>query len=235
MRIFAINSKGNALFLILIAVALFAALSYAVTQSGRGGGSTDREQAQIKAAAFIQQVQMMHSTIQRAYLTGGYDQIFTNSDAETNSGTCYEGSNAYSPCHSIGIFNEAFDLPVLDTTAYRTDDPDDDIMWIWSSREVLINGSHLGSSETDEYIAIYWLDKELCEEINRNLHGDTTIPDLNLPNSTYGRAKIIGNADGTIDAIVPNASSKALDIGFEPGCIEEPGPRYTYIHVLRRQ
>ena len=64
------SERGNALFLILIAVALFAALSYAVTQSGRGGGTVDKETAMITAGQITQYPAGLRTAITRMIITG---------------------------------------------------------------------------------------------------------------------------------------------------------------------
>lgn len=64
------GQRGNALFLILIAVALFAALSYAVTRSGRGSGGIDREQALIAASQITQYPAALRTSITRMVVTG---------------------------------------------------------------------------------------------------------------------------------------------------------------------
>ena len=65
------SERGNVLFLILIAVALFAALSYVVTQSTRsGGGSTEREKNILSSAQMTQYPTALRTAIIRQVLGG---------------------------------------------------------------------------------------------------------------------------------------------------------------------
>lgn len=65
------SQGGNVLFLILIAVALFAALSYVVTQSTRSGsGSTDREKSILSSAQMTQYPTALRTSLIRMVLAG---------------------------------------------------------------------------------------------------------------------------------------------------------------------
>lgn len=67
------NQKGNVLFLILIAVALFAALSYAVTQSSRSGGDASRETNILNAAQLTQYPTSIRTAVLRLVIDGYQD------------------------------------------------------------------------------------------------------------------------------------------------------------------
>lgn len=62
------TQSGNVLFLILIAVALFAALSYAVTKSTRGGGNANSEIQQLDTAQMMQYASSVKMAVQRLKL-----------------------------------------------------------------------------------------------------------------------------------------------------------------------
>ena len=103
------SQRGNALFLILIAVALFAALSYAVTNSGRGGSGIDKEQAEIAAAQILQYISSIDTAIQRMRVINGCGESEFNFETtlyETNSGTQMNSANSNAPADgSCDIFD----------------------------------------------------------------------------------------------------------------------------------
>lgn len=84
-----INQKqhGNALFLILIAVALFAALSYAITQTSRGGGSITKETNMLAARGLVEYATQLRITIDRMRIT--------NNCSDTEISFEHDGTSVY--------------------------------------------------------------------------------------------------------------------------------------------
>ena len=62
--------RGNALFLILIAVVLFAALSYAITQSDRGGGNVAKEKLAVDYSTSLNILNLASSEFMRLCIKG---------------------------------------------------------------------------------------------------------------------------------------------------------------------
>lgn len=69
-----VGEFGSALFLILIAVVLFAALTYAITQSNRGdGNSMSKEGASVEATAIIQSGTLLENSFTKMMMRSGCD------------------------------------------------------------------------------------------------------------------------------------------------------------------
>lgn len=66
------SERGNILFLILLAVVLFAALSYAVTRSTQGGGkNASSESAAAGASAIVNYLTLVRNEVERMRLVNG--------------------------------------------------------------------------------------------------------------------------------------------------------------------
>ena len=218
------NEKGNALFLILIAVALFAALSYAVTNSGRGGSGIDKERADILAAQIMQEISMWQSHVQRLKIVSGYDQVLFNDSAPTDSGTCYSGDTTVSPCKTIGLFSQESGLSApftskdIQEAAYYTNNK-----WNWGSRQYRVNGSELGTVLPDIIINIDGVVDTVCEALNKRLNGVATASSLAVATGSYG-VTIIRYTGISYDLSSEAAgSTTALVVPYESGCFPYSG------------
>lgn len=100
--------RGNALFLILIAVALFAALSYAVTQTGRGSGNTAKEDVTLCLAEIDSHFKAVESAVTRIKAQGYADhQIDGFSNVyKTKSGAALGAANNACTSADCRIFSD---------------------------------------------------------------------------------------------------------------------------------
>ena len=220
------DSRGNALFLILIAVALFAALSYAVTQSGRGGGSIDKEQNLIAAAQLSQAGAAFQSAVQRFSLTSGISPslIKTGDNApwtccpgEPSDDFCTSGSDCLFAPEGGGMT-----IPTLPRAGFMSSPPLPIMSWAsgdyftgaggFNGVEIQqIGVSGVGTAANDYTVSFMPLTEEVCQSIN-DAFGISGIP--------------IGDGSGNVGGTATGELAACFNYGGGGD------PQYTYYEVL---
>lgn len=159
--------RGNALFLILIAVVLFAALSYAITQSNRGGAGAKSETASLAASQIMQYATGVNTGVMRLMMNNvdpADIKFNTPREAAFTSDTKEQvfhpdgGGAAWAPT----------DNNLLDTAMAAAYTPTtDNGYWQYYRKEV----KGIGSDEMEWVLAFGPIKKDVCEQINLRIFG----------------------------------------------------------------
>ena len=177
------DAKGNALFLILIAVALFAALSYAVTNSGRGGSGADKEKSRLAASEILQWFGIIDATMNRMKITGRFadENISFNYDTKYYNGTDLNDYMDNPNCVSddCKVFNPlGGGLSAPDFSNYATTDPTSITAWSLEPGNIalrVIQWPGAGTSANDIAIRVAFMKPDICVAIN-NIMDISAIP-----------------------------------------------------------
>ncbi len=169
------NNSGNVLFIILIAVALFGALGYAISSSMRGNGSgVSDEKDKLDAAQIVQECAELRNTTMRFMFTGIADSSITvNTGSGATTSPCRTGSTCLFsktggqaiipiPPQVKGSSNAKFNLAPTQTVYYYYNISDAAYLTGYMSNKSLV------------IFEAFPLSKSLCEQINRALGRDPT-------------------------------------------------------------
>jgi hypothetical protein len=211
-------SRGNALFLILIAVALFAALSYAITQSGRGSGSIDKENALIASSQLTQYPAALRTAITRMVITGTAVTALTFDTADTSANGVFStnggGSISQTPPSSSGA-----------------------TIWHYISAPSATNGwfvEGIGTTAPEVIAYATGLNLATCTAINRGLGFATTAPQTQATAVTFptGSEGLPTQAPSNAKA-AGNTFSANTNQPF--ACYNNGSSVYVYYHTLVEQ
>lgn len=223
------SESGNVLFLILIAVALFAALSYAVTSSTRSGSNDGSSETNLISSAQITQFPAgVSNSIVRMVIAGvSVDEVRFNTPAEFDD----------LDTTTIGVFH-----PNGGGAIYIPAPPD--IMVDGLAGEWFFNADleipQIGTEGVDGNDIIAFLvgvKQSICRKINEEHGLGSTIPVLNANRASDYTKRMYD--DGSSDYVFPTTDMPDIDDGSatfdgQPfACFQNAGGGdYVYYHVV---
>ncbi len=213
--------SGNILFLILIAVALFAALSYAITSSTRNGGSNiSEDQAKLYASQLLQTVQSMKTAHDRLKYSEGYDQVRFNVPDAAEAGRVYIGST-YIDGKAAGIFDSNGPLSVIKIpkTLHAPEYSSHVDILSYGIVRIRISSLDLGTSAPDEIISVRKISTPVCGAINFMLTGSKAMPTHIIGTDPQGAAvQSTNNNTLAVNAVSAGPGASSLTVPIIPGC-----------------
>lgn len=238
-------SRGNALFLILIAVALFAALAYAVTQSGRGGsGGVGREQATLHAARILQVATGARNAVTRMMLINGCTDTqlsFHHASAPYAATYVNAAAPADFSCH---LYNSAGGAVVYEPSSKQWFDTgftdSESSYYLYTTPGCIVGigtsgGGSCVSSGVELVFSLLFVRRDICVAIN-NMLGIVN-PGGNPPDDNFSAIQNFSEFDGDytftavqLDTAVTNGHPAAC-IGDDTGA---PGGYVFYMALLER-
>ena len=171
------KNNGNALFLILIAVALFAALSYAVTRSGEGGSGIEKEKLSLAVSDVMSYMGLMEHTIQKMMIRGvPFENLdFNSTQRKGVDGSTVPRDNFKCTDPSCEIFSpEGGGLTFRNFPEIAQSDPLPDgygSSWLRPGEVEawLVPISGLGTSAPELLVLISAVQEDVCKAYNRRL------------------------------------------------------------------
>ena len=224
-------------------MALFAALSYAVTQSGRGGGNIDRETVSLNASDLVQYASLMRSTIDRMRLINGCSDIEISFERDPFDGSdpLYVNPNAPSnfSCHVFHpnggrvVLRNPINLQGSITSSTIVSDS---ISFTANNRIVGVGTTDSTTNSNDLVLLYPFLTQNACEEINRGLGISDDIIDNNVTFPTIAGGASFRGSYATVSADIGNELSGADLVGQIAACVNEMGTSSSdglhFYHVL---
>lgn len=207
------SSRGNILFLILLAVVLFAALAYAVTSSMRGGGrDASSEKVETVAAQIVQEATMIQQTVARLRLVN--DCKDSQISFYAPSQTVYQNNNAPSSnkCH---VFDPAGGGAVIPTAPKGALGAQYSAQPRYNEYVFVSKFMHTAAGSNFKLaIVLPYVSDAVCREINFKLYGlaktfapfednntDVQMLTTLFTGSYFGGGDIDGNGSGTSEAV----------------------------------
>lgn len=233
------REKGNVFFIILVAVALFAALGFAITQGMRGSSaSVSKEQAQLYATELVTYGKSLESAVQRMLARGvSENDLCFDIDDYPGGDTMYEHASCANTRNRVfhpdggGVFYKAFSGQ--DGFAISSER-------INGGNKVEGVGTTCGAASCTELLYLVRIHDtaegslEICNSINKEVGIEASAPPIDTAINTAHA--FTGSFPATAAGTTIADSGQAPElVGKNTGCLQETtggSDDYSFYHTL---